>query len=221
LYVGKFDGPINRYFKPTPPIASPSIAPTAPPLSSSSTANQPSKVARGNPFPPLDEVEEPVVHCDDNFFRRVARFENSYRYHEIRDVRRQPPYGLGIIYIIRYEGNDASVLASNMRNFGTENPCYGGQTYNNPGGTSGRWWDHTLSAGCRLIHEALNEFGFDNFSFNIVESGILIADLNDKEKYWIDVFKSHKFNGLQSGFNQNHGGGGRGPGTTRQQSMLL
>ena len=50
------------------------------------------------------------------------------------------------------------------------------------------------------IHKAMNEYGIENFSFEIIEE-CDITELNDKEVYWIQFYDSYK-----NGYNATPGG---------------
>lgn len=62
------------------------------------------------------------------------------------------------------------------------------------------------SRSSQPIHKAMRKYGFDNFSFIVVEDGILDVDtLNEREKYYIDLFNS---NDRLIGYNITNGGDG-------------
>ena len=71
-----------------------------------------------------------------------------------------------------------------------------------------RWKNHIrASRRCdeednSLIHKALNKYGVENFSFEIIEKCEPIQNiLNEREKYWIDFYNS-----LIEGYNLTEGG---------------
>ena len=55
-----------------------------------------------------------------------------------------------------------------------------------------------------MIHKAIQKYGVDNFSIEIVEDGIPSEFINEKEKYWIMFYDSNR-----TGYNQTPGGDGR------------
>lgn len=60
------------------------------------------------------------------------------------------------------------------------------------------------SANCNMmIHKAIQKYGIDNFSFEILEE-CKEQELDDKEKYWINYFNSY----LGNGYNATPGGEG-------------
>ena len=65
-----------------------------------------------------------------------------------------------------------------------------------------RWDEHILYSSNSKIHKALEEFGIENFSFEIIEQ-CDNNNLNEREIYWIK-----HFNSLQNGYNSTRGGSG-------------
>lgn len=65
-----------------------------------------------------------------------------------------------------------------------------------------RWEEHILYSSNSKIHKALEEFGIENFSFEIIEQ-CDNNNLNEREIYWIK-----HFNSLQNGYNSTRGGSG-------------
>lgn len=58
------------------------------------------------------------------------------------------------------------------------------------------------------LYRAINKYGLDNFSFEIIEE-CLDSDLNEREKYWIQHYHS---NSSDFGYNQTSGGDGNNAG---------
>ena len=56
-----------------------------------------------------------------------------------------------------------------------------------------------------LIHKAIQKYGKENFSFDIIEL-CNQEELNEREIYWIDFYQSCILNGLNKGYNMNYGG---------------
>lgn len=50
----------------------------------------------------------------------------------------------------------------------------------------------------RLIGQALNKYGLDNFDFVILEKNVKITDLDKLEQYWMDYYESYN---LEKGYN--------------------
>ena len=84
------------------------------------------------------------------------------------------------------------------------NKCYIGQSID----IENRWKQHIYeSKNLRhhyKIHLALNEFGIENFTFEVLEECPLdISILNEKERYWIKYYNS-----FEEGYNSTKGGQG-------------
>lgn len=58
---------------------------------------------------------------------------------------------------------------------------------------------YNYSKNNTCFYKAINEYGWDNFSFKVLEQ-CLIKELNDKEKYWIQYFDS-----FNNGYNSTSG----------------
>lgn len=56
------------------------------------------------------------------------------------------------------------------------------------------------------LHNAIRKYGLENFSFEVIESGLTQEEANEREKYWIKEKKSHI---SQNGYNITFGGDGR------------
>ena len=54
------------------------------------------------------------------------------------------------------------------------------------------------------LHKAMNKYGVDNFIFEIIEEGIPINKLNEREIYWIQFYNTYSPNG----YNLTTGGDG-------------
>lgn len=52
-----------------------------------------------------------------------------------------------------------------------------------------------------LFHQALRQYGWDSFEWEILEDNISINKLNEREKYWVEYFNS-----FECGYNQTKGG---------------
>lgn len=83
--------------------------------------------------------------------------------------------------------------------------CYIGQSTH----IEKRWTKHRNTATNPKYHEynyplyrAMRKYGLQNFSFEVLEE-CLVKDLNEKEKYYIFLYKSQL---SQSGYNQDEGG---------------
>ena len=63
-----------------------------------------------------------------------------------------------------------------------------------------RSYEHKASyGGCRRFHEAIKQYGYDNFDFEILfEGDDELIDFNEKEKYFISLY-----NTTQDGFGYN------------------
>lgn len=86
--------------------------------------------------------------------------------------------------------------------------CYIGKTLNT---IEQRWQEHIRESKQarslnRPLYKAINKYGIDNFSINIVEEidNVLQIDINEREKYWIEYYQSFK-----SGYNATTGGDGK------------
>lgn len=72
-----------------------------------------------------------------------------------------------------------------------------------------RWKNHKITyhnsndkAYNYPLYRAMRKYGIENFQFEIIEN-CSIAELNDKEKYWINYYHSNNDN---YGYNQDDGG---------------
>ena len=76
--------------------------------------------------------------------------------------------------------------------------CYVGKTKHE---SVIRWRDHINGYHpSSLIHKAIEKYGVENFSFEIIEK-CSKDELNEREKYWIEYFESNSF-----GYNATGGG---------------
>lgn len=86
------------------------------------------------------------------------------------------------------------------------NKCYIGQSIH----IERRWRDHKNKAFSsndknyeNPLYRAIRKYGLDNFSFEVLES-CSINELDDKEKYYIQLYESY----TKKGYNQDEGGSG-------------
>lgn len=88
---------------------------------------------------------------------------------------------------------------------------YVGQTIN----FKGRQRKHESSPDCRALFHAIKKYGPDLFTWHIIESGIPMSDLGDRERFWIASLNTVAPNG----YNLTHGGegGGRMSDETKQK----
>lgn len=77
-----------------------------------------------------------------------------------------------------------------------------------------RWKDHVKEAlninSCgynTYLNRAIRKYGADNFSVNILESNIPEDELDEREIYWIDKYKTY-YKDEQHGYNMTRGGSG-------------
>lgn len=68
-----------------------------------------------------------------------------------------------------------------------------------------RFKKHQSAKDNFLIHKAIQKYGKENFSYEIIEL-CSQEQLNEKEIYWIDKYQSCILNGLNKGYNMNYGG---------------
>lgn len=69
-----------------------------------------------------------------------------------------------------------------------------------------RWHQHLYSAKNAIdfaIYRAMNKYGIENFSFEVIEDNIFENDINEKEKYYISYYNSYN-----NGYNMTLGGDG-------------
>lgn len=96
----------------------------------------------------------------------------------------------GCIYIIKNTINDK---------------VYVGQTAI---GAENRWKQHTKSSNIKknnyALYRAMTKYGVDNFYYEILEDGIPLNELDEKEIYYIQKCNSYK-----EGYNSTKGGDGR------------
>lgn len=64
-----------------------------------------------------------------------------------------------------------------------------------------RFHEHCYKDACKGIHKAIEKYGKENFSINILEDNIEAEKLNEKEAYWIE-----KLDTYYNGYNQTLGG---------------
>lgn len=68
-----------------------------------------------------------------------------------------------------------------------------------------RWKDHVDSAYIKKeeyhLYQSMRKYGLSNFVFQVIEDGILLKDLDIKEKYYIDYYDSYN-----NGYNNTIGG---------------
>lgn len=68
-----------------------------------------------------------------------------------------------------------------------------------------RWSKHSSAPTNSLIHQAIREYGIENFSFEIIEQCEKDV-LAEREKYWINYFNSYVKEPGSHGYNMNEGG---------------
>ena len=92
------------------------------------------------------------------------------------------------------------------------NKIYVGQSTN----IEKRFYQHTIR-NQQYIDQEIQKYGKENFSFEILET-CLPEQLNEREIYWIDYFKSY-----DNGYNQNPGGntGGTSQKITKKQVLEI
>ena len=97
---------------------------------------------------------------------------------------------IGCIYIIKNTINDK---------------VYVGQTAI---GAENRWKQHTKPSNIKknnyALYRAMTKYGVDNFYYEILEDGIPLNELDEKEIYYIQKYNSYK-----EGYNSTKGGDGR------------
>lgn len=64
-----------------------------------------------------------------------------------------------------------------------------------------RFYEHCRKGGHSGIHKAIEKYGKDNFSIEILEDNIEVEKLNEREVYWIDRMDTYR-----NGYNQALGG---------------
>lgn len=76
-------------------------------------------------------------------------------------------------------------------------------------GIDERWKEHIVDANNyrdnAILHSDMRKYGYENFSIQIIEDNIVENQLNDKEKYYIETFKSRK---EYNNYNMTDGGSG-------------
>lgn len=58
------------------------------------------------------------------------------------------------------------------------------------------------------FYNAINKYGFDNFNWCIIDSGLSKGELDEKEVYWINFYKSYIHHNDSNGYNSTLGGDG-------------
>ena len=81
--------------------------------------------------------------------------------------------------------------------------CYIGQTRQKP---ERRFSDHISRNYDSLIHKAIEKYGEENFSFEVIDSAETQKELNQKEIKWAEFYDSYAING--HGYNLRTCGGG-------------
>ena len=76
-------------------------------------------------------------------------------------------------------------------------------------GIDERWKEHIVDANNyrdnAILHSDMRKYGYENFSIQIIEDNIVENQLDDKEKYYIETFKSRK---EYNNYNMTDGGSG-------------
>ena len=94
------------------------------------------------------------------------------------------------------------------------NKIYIGQTISD---VKYRWWAHCKPSkrNGQVISRAIQKYGKDNFTFEVIDSALNIDELNNKETYWIEYYNSRD---KEKGYNVAFGGGNRAmPEETKQK----
>lgn len=66
-----------------------------------------------------------------------------------------------------------------------------------------RWMNGNGYVSCPLFYNAIKKYGWDNFQHEILEDYVSIENVNEREKYWISLYKS---NNRDYGYNIEDGG---------------
>ena len=66
-----------------------------------------------------------------------------------------------------------------------------------------RHFNDTDNGSELVFHRALRKYGFENFTWEILEEGISEHELNEREKFWIKMYDS-----FHNGYNMTEGGDG-------------
>lgn len=76
-------------------------------------------------------------------------------------------------------------------------------------GVDERWREHIIDANNyrdnALLHSDMRKYGYENFSIQIIEDNIIESQLDNKEKYYIELLKSRK---EYNNYNMTDGGSG-------------
>lgn len=82
--------------------------------------------------------------------------------------------------------------------------CYIGQTTR---GLSNRKKEHIKNKKENVVfHNAIHKYGESNISWEIIDIGNSIEELNEKEIYWIEFYKSYVHRDKSNGYNMTLGG---------------
>lgn len=57
-----------------------------------------------------------------------------------------------------------------------------------------------------ILYRAMRKYGFDNFSWEVIDTANTPDELNNKEMYWIDYYNSYIGNKNNNGYNMTKGG---------------
>lgn len=78
-----------------------------------------------------------------------------------------------------------------------------------------RWWRHCHSGGKSVIGNAIEKYGKENFSVEVIDHANTLDELNEKEIKWIEYYNCVSPNGY------NIAGGGRNHIITEQLKQIL
>ena len=66
---------------------------------------------------------------------------------------------------------------------------------------SNRWGNGSLYSTCTHFYHAIQKYGWDNFEHKVLECGLDLDELNQREAYWIEYYDS-----IENGYNLRPGG---------------
>ena len=74
-----------------------------------------------------------------------------------------------------------------------------------------RWGKNGEGYSSQLFFRAIEKYGWDSFSHEILEEGIqTLEEANERERFWIDYYHTWINDDLCAGYNVDHGGTGQG-----------
>ena len=92
--------------------------------------------------------------------------------------------------------------------------CYIGQTFQKP---NERWKNGNGYRNQPKFYNAILKYGWDNFEHIILEQNLSEDIIDEREKYWIDYYKSFL---PENGYNLTLGGDGASPGIFNNSAKL-